>query len=92
MSKRQIIHSMYAGWTDGPKYTLLQTTSDIDLMNEAMLHHDSNLIIGNPEELTEWIRNFDKNVGTVYIDVDDETFDSVKDLKPQLHIKQVDLG
>ena len=81
---------MYACWTDGPKYSLLQTTSDIDLMSRATV--DSNIIIGNPEELTEWVRNFDKSIGTIYVDVDDETFATIKKLKPKLIIKQVDLG
>ncbi len=90
MSKQTTIQHMYAGWTDGPKYTLLQTTSDIDLMSRAAA--DSKLTIGNPEELTEWVRNFDKSIGTIYVDVDDETFAIIKKLKPKLIIEQVDLG
>ncbi len=90
MSKEQTIHHMYSTWTDGPKYSLLQTSSDIDLMSRATA--DSNIIIGNPTELTEWIENFSKVIGTFYIDVDDETFSNMKKLKPRLDLQQVDLG
>lgn len=81
---------MYACWTDGPKYSLLQTTSDIDLMSRAVT--GSNVIIGGPTELTEWIKNFSKVIGTFYVDVDDETFSNMKELKPKLDLQQVDLG
>lgn len=80
---------MYATWTDGPKYSLLQTTSDIDLMSRATA--GSTVIIGNPTELTEWIENFSKVIGTFYVDVDDETFSNMKELKPRLDLQQVDL-
>lgn len=90
MNKEQTIHHMYACWTDGPKYSLLQTTSDIDLMSRAAT--DSNVIIGNPTELTKWIENFSKVIGTFYVDVDDETLSNMKELKPKLDIQQVDLG
>lgn len=89
MSKKQTIYHMYATWTDGPKYSLLQTTSDIDLMSRATA--GSTVIIGNPTELTEWIENFSKVIGTFYVDVDDETFSNMKELKPRLDLQQVDL-
>lgn len=88
--KYNAIYRLYAGWTDGPKYTLLHSQSDIDLVAHATKH--SKVTFGSPEELLAWIKSFDYKIGTIFVDVATELWQSMVELRPKLDIRHINLG
>lgn len=70
---------LWRGWTDGRKYVLTQTSTDIEWLEKA----DA---IGTPDELYTWLKLFPHRVGTFFVDVPDEMLRKMKGLRPELQI------
>lgn len=73
---------LYRGWTDGGKYILTQTTTDVEWLAKANA-------IGTPDELYTWIKLFPHRVGTFFIDVPDEMLRKMRGLRPELQIRNL---
>jgi len=73
---------LYRGWTDGRKYILAQTTTEIELLSKA----DA---IGTPDELYTFLKVFPHRVGTFFVDVPVEMLAKMRGLRPELQIRNL---
>ena len=78
------ITDIFRGWTDGPKFLLAHPESPPKVLEYAYF-------IGNNDEMLDWVRNYPHKHATIMIDTDDELIVTMRNIRPELDIKPINL-
>ena len=76
-------------WTDGPKYLLAHPESPLSVLKRAVeLSSTGTGLIGSTSVMLKWIKNFQHTVGTIYVATEDGLLYNMRQLRPELDIRQ----
>lgn len=68
-------------WTDGPKFVLAHPESPLPVLKKADY-------VGSTHGMLNWIREYPKSVGTIYVATEDGLLYNMREERPELDIRQ----
>lgn len=79
--KAEEIEKLWRQWTDGPKYLLAHPESPLPVLKRADY-------IGSTHGMLNWVKEFEHDVGTIYVATEEGLLYNMRALRPELDIRQ----